>query len=422
MQVIVRPERRLLAAGSEHDLWCMLELTAPPALEPVARRPLRIALVLDRSGSMAGRKLEVTRASAAFLVRRMAPGDELALVTYDEEAEVRVPLVPVEERRDDLLEAIEAIRPGGSTNLSGGYLKGVEVLSGADRSGVRRVLLLSDGLANVGITAPSCLRGFAERALAREGVTTSTIGLGADFDEELMTAMADAGGGTAHFAETPDDAPAIFGMEFSDLIGVVAQDVSVEIRPEEAAQVVRVLNDVPIVPVPGGIRVHLGDAFAEERRRVVFRLRVPGSVALGARRVAEVVVRYAGVGSALTQREVRVPVVVDLVAADEAAAATPDRGVTEEVALFSAAEAGERARRLADAGDLEGARRALEEAARGLETVAPGSPRAQELLEEADFWSTRAALLLRNPEDRAARKRMLYRARSTRSGRRRAGR
>lgn len=419
MQALVRLEHQLLAVESEHDVWCMLELTVPPAPGTDVRRPLRVALVLDRSGSMAGRKLEVTRACAAFLVRRMAPDDRLALVTYDDEVELRVPLVAIAEGRDRLLEAIEGVRPGGSTNLSGGYLKGVEVLSGVD--GLRRVLLLSDGLANVGITAPSALRRFAERALETAGVTTSTIGFGADFDEDLMTAMADAGGGSAHFAENPDDAPAIFGKEFSDLVSVVAQNVSVEIRPDEAVEVVGVPNDFPIVPVEGGMQVQLGDAFGEERRRVVFRLHVPTLAALGPRRVAEVVVRYVAVGPDIAHREVRMPVTVNLVSADEAASAAPDAAVTEEVVLLSAAKAGERARELADAGDLEGARRILEEAARGLEAAAPGSPRAQELLDEADFWGSRASLLTQGAYDRLERKRMLYRSRRARSGRRTDG-
>lgn len=419
MQATVRLEHELLAVESEHDVWCMLELSAPPAPPTPERRPLSLALVLDRSGSMAGRKLAVTRACAAFLVQRLAPGDRLGLVTYHDEAELLVPLVPVAEGRQRLLEAIERIRPGGSTNLSGGYLKGVELLAGSDPTPLRRVLLLSDGLANVGITAPAVLRGIAARARERSGVTTSTIGFGADFDEDLLTAIADAGGGAAHFAESPDDAPGVFGREFSELVSVVAQNVSVEIRPSEAVRVLEVLHGSPIVAVEGGLQVQLGDAFGEERRRVVFRLHVPSLAVLGPRRVAEVLLRYVGVGSSVALHEVRVPVTVNLVCADEAARAVPDAEVREEVVILSAAKAGERARELADAGDLEGARRTLEEAARSLEEVAPGSARAQELLEEADFWSSRSALLAQGAYDPLERKRMLYRSRSREAGRRR---
>ena len=96
-----------------------------------------------------------------------------------------------------------------------------------------------------------------------------------------MTAMADAGGGAAHFAETPDAAPAIFAQELEGLTQVVAQNVSLEIRPHAAVEVLGVLNEYPQVAVAGGVQVELGDAFAGERRRVVLALHVPHLAALG---------------------------------------------------------------------------------------------------------------------------------------------
>jgi Ca-activated chloride channel family protein len=129
--------------------------------------------------------------------------------------------------------ALAAIAPGRSTNLSGGWLKGAEVLRGLPaRKGPRKVLLLTDGLANVGITDPEALVALARQA-GDDGIGTTTIGFGLDFDEVLLTRMAQAGGGNAHFAETPEDAPGIFAQESEDLVQLVAQNVSVEIRPRE---------------------------------------------------------------------------------------------------------------------------------------------------------------------------------------------
>ncbi len=109
-----------------------------------------------------------------------------------------------------LLQVIGGIYDGGTTNLSGGCLKGMEALrTGQDGAGPRKVLLLTDGLANVGITEPEALVQMTGKAAAA-GVGTSTIGFGGDFAEELLTQMADAGGGNAHYAPTPDQAPAIF--------------------------------------------------------------------------------------------------------------------------------------------------------------------------------------------------------------------
>jgi Ca-activated chloride channel family protein len=139
-----RFEHQLLAVETEHRVHCMLELTAPAAPAGRIRPPLHLALVLDRSGSMAGRKLEVARECAAFVARRLAPTDELALVAYDDEVSLVAPLAPVDQQA--LLAAIAQIPPGGQTNLSGGWLKGVEELGrasgeGACRRTVKRVAM-----------------------------------------------------------------------------------------------------------------------------------------------------------------------------------------------------------------------------------------------------------------------------------------
>ena len=233
-----------------------------------------------------------------------------------------------------------------------------------------------------------------------------------------MTAMADAGGGAAHFAETPDDAPAIFGQEFSDLVSLVAQNVSIEIRPEAEVGFLGILNEFPLVPVEGGVQAQLGDAYGEERRRLVFHVHVPSVAALGPRKVAEVVLRYVSIGEEVAHHEVRMPLTVNLVSADEAAATGPDAEVTEEVVILSSARAGKRARELADEGDLVGAERTLREAAEALSSTARGSVRAKELLEEAAFWRTRSDALASGTYDLLERKRMLYRSRSRSDGRR----
>jgi Ca-activated chloride channel family protein len=421
MQATVRFEHELLAVESEHNVWCMLELAAPTAPLNAGRRPLSVALVIDRSGSMTGRKLEVTRACAAFLVERMAPADRLSIVAYDDEVQLRAPLTPIDGNRDALLATIRRIHAGGQTNLSGGWLKGAETLSGAPDDSLRRVLLLSDGLANVGITDVSELRRIAERALRAEGISTSTVGFCEGFDEDLLTAMADGGGGAGHFAESPDDAPAIFGQEFADLVSLVAQNVSVKVRPEPEVAFLGVLNEFPLVAVEGGVQAQLGDAYGEERRRVVFNLHVPSLAALGPRKIAEVVLRYVSVGPEVAHHEVRIPLTVNLVSADEAAAGSPDAEVTEEVVILSSALAGKRARELADQGDLEGAERTLREAADRLAATAEGSARADELLEQALFWHERSEALSAGAYDLLERKRMHYRSRTSSESRRRRG-
>src|SRR5215211_1333301 len=360
MQTSVRLDQNLLAVDGEHDVHAMLELNAPEPPESAERPPLRLALVLDRSGSMAGEKLAVAKRSAAWLVGRLRAQDELALVAYDDRVRLLSPLAPVEPGR--LEHAIAGLFPGGSTNLSGGWMRGLEQLERANGDGARKILLLTDGLANVGVVEPTALAGLTEQARGR-GVGTTTIGVGADFDEDLLEAMADAGGGNYHYAETPDSAPAIFASEFDALSRLVAQNVTVEIRPAREVEVVEILNRYPAVPVDGGIQVELGDAYGGERRRLVFSLHVPHLVTLGPAKVADLVLRYVSVGDEIAQHELTIPVAVNLVSADEAAAAKPDLAVREEVLVLKAAQARDEAIRRADDGDYDGAEEVLERTA-----------------------------------------------------------
>jgi Ca-activated chloride channel family protein len=247
---------------------------------------------------------------------------------------------------------------------------------------------------------------MARNAVEASDVGTTTIGFGDHFDEDLLTAMADAGRGNAHYAPTPEAAPGIFAQEFEDLVSLVAQNVSVEIRPTADVEVLGVLNAFSIVPVPGGLQVELGDAYADEERRVVFELHVPSLASLGVRTVAEVVLRYTSIGEEIAQHEVTMPLVVNLVSADEAAAAGADAEVTEEVVILRSARAQQEARELADRGEFDQARKVLSEAAEDLRAIAPRSKKADELLEQAEMLDTSASMAAPESYSAAVRKRM----------------
>jgi Ca-activated chloride channel family protein len=302
----LRLDHQLLAVERDHRVHCMLELTAP-AMPDVRRQPLHVALVLDRSGSMAGPKLETAKACAGYLARRLGPADQLSIVTFEDEVQLVYPLQEVGHAGRALQHAIAGIQPGGMTNLSGGWLKGTEQLRAVPGgTGPKRVLLLTDGQANRGVTDASQLQAFAKTA-GDDGVATTTIGFGEGFDEDLLTAMADAGVGNAHFAASHEETPGIFAAEFDGLVSLAAQNVSVEVRPGDEVEVVGVLNDAPTVAVAGGIQVQLGDAYAEERRRVVFELSVPRLASLGLATVAQVVVRYVSLGASIEAHELTLP-------------------------------------------------------------------------------------------------------------------
>jgi Ca-activated chloride channel family protein len=417
MRASVRLEHELLAVEHDHTVACMLELTTPPAPVAADRRPLALALVIDRSGSMTGGKLDVTRRCARFLVEHLAEDDQLAVITFDDQVDVATPLVPVGPNRPALHAGIASIVAGGQTNLSGGWLKGVEALSALDDgTHTRRVLLLTDGMANVGITDDLQLAKMA-RASAGDGIGSTTIGFGAGFSEDLLTAMADAGGGGAHFAESPDAAPAIFAEEFTDLLSLVAQNVSATISPAwDQVRLLEIMNDFPQVQqADASVQVQIGDAYGDETRRLVFQLHVPALATLGPAKVADVVIRYVSVGEQIAMHEVTVPVVVNAVSADDAAAAVPDAQVTEEVVVLASARAQERARELAMQGDIEAASSLLRSAAGDLRRVAPHSARADELLGQAALTEEHLASM--DGFDGLSAKRMKFDARARQQGR-----
>lgn len=345
----------------------MVELAVPPLPQDATRPPLRVALVVDRSGSMGGPKLAAATRCAGWLAERLRTTDKLALVAFDDKVRLLSPLAAADGPR--LRAAIASIGPGGQTNLSGGWLRGLGELVDAAADGPRKILLLTDGLANVGITDPGDLTEMARRARL-EGVTTSTIGFGEGFDEDLLRDMADAGGGNTYFAATPDDAPGIFEQEIEGLTRVAAHNVTLEVRPGQAVALLGVLNDYPSVAVEGGAQVELGDAYAGERRRVVLRFRIPHLAALGPCVVAELVLRFTSVGETIEQRTTTIPIVANVVSAAEAAAAVPDAEVREEVLVLRAARVRDEAIRLADEGRIDHALAAVE--ATALDLMAAG--------------------------------------------------
>lgn len=328
-----------------------------------ARTPLNLSVVLDRSGSMAGAKLAAAREAAAFLVRRLHPDDTVSVVAYDTAVTTVAP-PSTGATQADLPARIEAMEAGSSTNLSGGWLRGRELVgAGLRPGGVNRVLLLTDGLANVGITEPEQLAGLCATARAA-GITTSTIGFGADYDEHLLRAMADAGGGNTWYIERPDQAVGVFEEEIEGLLTLCAQNVAVDMRPGSAVQLVANHSDYPTSAIPGGRRLELGDLYAREGKLLLLEFLVPGLTHADAVDIATVTVsgQVLTAGGGVEQEEVRFVVRTPLHAAGHA-----EPEVRRQVLLADAARAREEALRLRRSGDFDGAATMCREAARRLE-------------------------------------------------------
>lgn len=357
----------------------------PPATS--SRVPLNLSLVLDRSGSMAGEKLVAAREAAALLVRRLGPDDVVSVVAYD--SLVRTISEPSTGRRQDgLVREIGRISPGGSTNLSGGWIRGRELVQLAQRNdAVNRVLLLTDGQANVGITDPALLCGLCQGARAG-GITTSTIGFGEDYDERLLRVMADAGGGNAWYIERPDQASGVFEEEVEGLLSLAAQNVVVQVRPTAATRLTTVYNDYPSHPMFGGADVDIGDVYAREPKSLLMEFLVPRLEPGAEAAVADVtVLAYVLTAEGgMEKQTIRFPVATPLSSEGRA-----EPQVRRELLLLRAARARDEALQRRDRGDWEGARACVSTMA--AELAAHGSALGGEIPEQAADLSAMAERL-----------------------------
>ena len=222
LNMTITPQRPALLEGYDNETHALLQITADEGLTlPTREKSLNLAIVIDRSGSMDGRPLDEAKKAAIMMVQRMSAEDRVAVVTYDSEARVIVPSTLCVDRQS-IIERIRQVTSGGTTALHDGWLLGAEEVARQKTStSLNRVLLLSDGNANVGLQDVDAIKSQCAQ-LADNEVTTSTYGLGHQFNEHLMIGMADAGLGQGYYGETADDLADPFNEEFELLLNTLA--------------------------------------------------------------------------------------------------------------------------------------------------------------------------------------------------------
>jgi len=227
MKVVINPIRPMLC-DHEADFHVLVRLQSEPVagFQPT---PLNLALVVDHSGSMSGSKLDEAKRCVVDLVRRMRASDTVGIVLYEDQVQTLLPMSTVDQVSGVIDSMMQTIRPEGSTALHAGWLRGGELVApGAGRESACHVILLSDGQANRGLTHPASICEQVA-ALAGAGVTTTTVGLGAGFNEEVMTAMAKAGQGRAHYGERAMDLAETFDAEIGLLSELQWRQVNLSI-------------------------------------------------------------------------------------------------------------------------------------------------------------------------------------------------
>jgi Ca-activated chloride channel family protein len=228
LQLNLVPERGYFVKNSPQEVVIKIDLSAIAGRQKVRRTPLNLAVVLDRSGSMTGAKLEKAKQAAIQLVDHLVPNDIFSLVIFSDEARVLVPAQRVEDK-DALKEKIESIQADGSTALYAGVKMGADQLQEFFSSKrINRVILLSDGVANVGPSSTRDLRRLGSD-LAERGISVTTIGVGDDYNEDLMAGLAEASDANYYYVKDTEKLPGIFAKELGELLTVAARDVRIEI-------------------------------------------------------------------------------------------------------------------------------------------------------------------------------------------------
>jgi Ca-activated chloride channel family protein len=343
--------------GSDGEMFAAFDLVARPA-EVATRPPMNVAIVIDHSGSMQGEKMARARDAARGMVARLGDRDRVSLVQYDDTADLLVPATITDESGKRRLEAaINSIQDAGGTNLHDGLVLGRDqILNNLAAGHVNRVVLLSDGNANVGVTDIPTLARLAGDASER-GVRITTVGLGVDYNEDLMEAVAENGRGQYYYVKDAGGLDAVFAGELRAIQSTVA--TAAELRIEPACAGVEIVEVFGYVTRREGnaVIVPLADVAGGDKRKVVARLRVPTGT-LGAAGV--VTARLAFATPSGERRSAVAAVGVELTEDTAAVERASDAEVLAKVEQADAAVVMRQAAETYSSGDQAGALRAID--------------------------------------------------------------
>ncbi len=368
VQVRIELDRDRLAAEAEETAIVKVRLDGARRLAPENRPPINLALVIDRSGSMSGDKIRHAREAALAAISRLGPDDLVSLIAYDSDVQTLVPACRVG-TGEHLVRAIQGLEVGGNTALFAGVSQGASEVrkNSEDTRYSDRVILLSDGMANVGPSSPDELARLGA-ALMKEGISVSTIGLGLGFNEDLMTRLAQRSDGNTYFVESSVDLPRIFQAELGDVLNIVARRVVVEVVFPEG---VRPRNLIGREGRVDGQKVslELNQLYGGQEKFALIEVQVAPRAAGSELRIAEARVRYEDAVAQKTASASASRTVTFTSRRDEVVRSA-NFAVQADYARNVLAEAKDRAVTLADANRKEEAAAQLREKAEALRAMA----------------------------------------------------
>lgn len=375
----------VLSTKAAGHTYLRLSLKTLAGLKAERRTPINVAIVIDRSGSMSGDRIAAAKDAARVALDRLASDDIVSLVTYNHKVDVLQAADRLGSSRERLERAIDRLEVDGTTALyAGTEMGGEQVQKFLSDTNVNRVVLISDGLANVGPSTPAEL-GELGRKLASKGISVTTIGLGLEYNEDLMQRLAASSDGNHAFVESPRQLAGIFDKEFGDALSIAAQDVTIIIECRDGFKPKRVLGrDADISG--NRIALKLNQLQADNERYVVIEMETPGAAKVGDAEVADIKVDYLDLDTkSRTQKQASVR--ARLSDNDGDVEGSINKSVLAQVTAQIATEQNERAVELRDKGDISGARKMLKDNAayikKSRETYATGAAAAPTMSVEA---------------------------------------
>ncbi len=378
IKVYTGVDRPVVLAGRDENIVIKVGLTGIDTGRRVKRVPINVAIVLDKSGSMgSGHKMEDAKRGAVEIIERLSRDDIVSLVVYDTRPRVVIPAQHVR-YKEELIATIKNIFPGGNTALYGGVTFGAsEVRRYMSWEYINRIILLSDGLANVGPQTTGELACLG-RSLGREGITVSTIGVGLDYNEDLMTALAARSGGNSYFASTSRELPRIFAEEIGEAMTVVARDVRIYIDCGDGVKPVTVIGREGDIS-ERQMSVNVGELYGKNDKYALFEVEVPHDEPGRNLEAAQVTVEYVDPHTNKTVRD-RQQVTIAYAADEKTVEENKDKHVVKDAVLTRTSEVKMQAVDLSDKGDYKAAAALMQQNALELEKVARECDNDEEIL------------------------------------------
>jgi Ca-activated chloride channel family protein len=314
---------------------------------PLQRRPLHLGIALDRSGSMRGAPLAAAKTALNRFLQQLVAADRFTLVAFDSNVDLVADALPASEKWAAEA-AVASLRSGGMTNLSGGWLAAADAIARARENGRNsRLVLLTDGHANVGLTQPEEFARIAT-GLRAQGIVTSTVGIGARYDDAILRQIAAHSGGNEHHIDDAEGLAPVLAAEFDELVGLYAQNVTLRFSPGPHVTA-RVLSGYPVSAGEGtSFSVALGDIVASDERSVLIEFTC-GPCA-GTQQLTVVSLSYQQVAGEVAFRES--VAFLDVSRTDVSEPVPMDPIVLRHLTIVNTAEAQRRASDLAVSGDI----------------------------------------------------------------------